>query len=146
MVCCSTEEAPDLPVIHISTQKNMKSVIICINENWGTACDFWIIATNHEWCMRIKIPCPIHREERHCCIQHVEAEMHNCKLREMASKVYHAQQALKDYQTSTPGNSSMLWSCLSFLTVFNAQSLRLNSLCSQLAGACTKKFCFIWNT
>lgn len=42
----------------------------------------------------MKIPCPIHREERLCWVQCVEAEMHNFKLRE----VYHTQQALKDFQ------------------------------------------------
>lgn len=50
----------------------------------------------------IKIPCAIHREENHCCTECVE--MHSFKLREIARKVYHAQQSLKDYQTSTPGN------------------------------------------
>jgi len=49
----------------------------------------------------IKIPCPIHREESHCCTESIE--MHNFQLREIARKVYHAQQALKDYQTSTAG-------------------------------------------
>jgi len=94
----------------------------------------------------IKIPCPVHREERLRCIQCVEAEMHNPRLRETARKVYHTQQALIDFQTSTPGNWSTFWSFLSFLTAFNAQGLRLTSLCSQLAGACTKKFCLIQNT
>lgn len=51
-----------------------------------------------------KIPCPVHRED--CCVQRVEAEMQNFKLRETARKVYHTQQALKDFQSSTPGNCS----------------------------------------
>lgn len=117
---------------------------IYINVKWGAAWDFfffYIIATNSNDVWN-KIPCPVHREERLCCLQCMETEMHNFRLGETARKTYHTQQDLKDFQTSTPGD----WSFLSFLTVFNAEAPRLTSPCSQLAGACTKKFCFIQNT
>lgn len=52
----------------------------------------------------MKVPCPVHRKERLCCVQCVETEMHNFRLREAARKTYHTQQDLKDFQTSTPGD------------------------------------------
>lgn len=119
---------------------------IYINVKWGAAWDFLflfflnIIAANSNDVWNENSLSSLQR--RFCCVQGMEAEMHNFRLGETARKTYHTQQDLKDFQTGTPG----AWSFLSFLTVFNAQAPRLTSLCSQLAGACTKKFCFMQNT
>lgn len=130
-------------MLSFSNQKSLKTLIICVTVVWGAVCDFSIFlitATNSsDVCNETSLSASQRRKT-------LEAEMHNLKLRETARKVYHAQQALQSFQTSTPGNWSTFWRFSSSLTVFNAQPLRLASLCSQLAGACTKKFCFIQNT
>lgn len=45
--------------------------------------------------------------------------MHNFKLRETARKVYHTQQALKDFQTSTPGKLKYVLKFFKFSLLFS---------------------------
>lgn len=145
-VWCLTEEAPDLQVTHFSNQKSVKLSVFTLmwsEEQHGIFFFYFflnIIAANSNDVWNENSLSSLQR--RFCCVQCKEAEMHNFRLGETARKTYHTQQDLKDFQTGTPG----AWSFLSFLTVFNAQAPRLTSLCSQLAGACTKKFCFMQNT